>query len=95
MVLAVSPKKCSKFHYGWDYPCELPDGHEGPCKDWEDIEDSVGRSFRDAVDAARIKARNIAPEDEALFAEIRKLRKEHDLHTRHDPSCVFCCGAIT
>lgn len=31
-------KKCTVFHYGWDYPCELPDGHEPPCKDWEDLE---------------------------------------------------------
>jgi hypothetical protein len=32
--------------------------------------------------------------DEAV-AKLRALRKEHDGHIVHDPTCAFCCGDIT
>lgn len=30
-----------------------------------------------------------------VFDEIRRLRKDHDAHKSHDPTCPFCCGDIT
>lgn len=35
------------------------------------------------------------PDVAPVFDEIRKLRKEHDNHKEHDPSCPFCCGDFT
>ena len=75
-------KKCTIFHYGWDYPCELPDGHMPPCKDWEDLEQDRRNAMTDDdyVEMVRSESKH-APHHfmitvKRLISIIDKLKRE-------------------